>query len=227
MSSATSSAINEAFCVDRSQVSSTARSQPAAKLTVKPTTRQLAARFQTKCTANTLRANNQKNHMQAYRRSGVVRAVAEETTDAPEAPAGLDPKKEQRFGFVIANAKFMLDEEEHMAEVLRERRRHFTEKDRPMDFFVVPEPAWIEDLPDSVKARLGRPAAAIVSTDLPWITFMKIRLDKVYAAECDSTLEQMTASAADVPEEFKEDKDWSAVPYSKYRSGWWNMFVRK
>ena len=39
-----------------------------------------------------------------------------------------------------------------------------------MDFFIVTEPAWIEQLPADVKGRLGRPAAAIVSTDLTWIT---------------------------------------------------------
>lgn len=40
-----------------------------------------------------------------------------------------------------------------------------------MDFFIVTEPAWIEQLPADVKGRLGRPAAAIVSTDLTWITY--------------------------------------------------------
>jgi hypothetical protein len=39
-----------------------------------------------------------------------------------------------------------------------------------MDFFIVTEPKWIEQLPADVKKRLGRPAAAIVSTDLTWIT---------------------------------------------------------
>eukprot|EP00959_Pyramimonas_sp_CCMP1952_P208609 4363956-Pyramimonas_sp.AAC.1 len=84
----------------------------------------------------------------------------------------------QRWGYVIANAKFMLDDEEHLAELLRERRRMFTEKEREMDFFIVPEPAWIDALPANVKSKLGRPAAAIVSTDLTWITFMKLRLDQ-------------------------------------------------
>lgn len=36
----------------------------------------------------------------------------------------------QRWGYVIANAKFLLNDEEHLAELLRERRRMFKEKVR-------------------------------------------------------------------------------------------------
>uniref|UniRef100_A0A7S0N3W3 Uncharacterized protein n=1 Tax=Pyramimonas obovata TaxID=1411642 RepID=A0A7S0N3W3_9CHLO len=129
----------------------------------------------------------------------------------------------QRWGYVIANAKFMLDEEEHLAELLRERRRMFTEKEREVDFFIVPEPAWVDALPADVKSRLGRPAAAIVSTDLTWITFMKLRLDKVYKGEMDAMMKDALAVSGDVGEFGSPDK-WTA-PYTKYQAGWWKVFL--
>ena len=76
----------------------------------------------------------------------------------------------KEFSFVIANAKFLLDEEEHLAEVLRERRRFFNESGREMDFWVVPEPIFLEQMPEITK-KLARPAAAVVSTDHTWITY--------------------------------------------------------
>ena len=52
------------------------------------------------------------------------------------------------FGFVIANAKFMLLDEEHMVEVLRERKRVFQEKNEERDFWIVPEPKFLDAMPD-------------------------------------------------------------------------------
>lgn len=133
----------------------------------------------------------------------------------------------QRWGYVIANAKFMLDEEEHLAEVLRERRRMFNEKDREIDFFVVPEPAWIDALPADVKSKLRRPAAAIVSTDLTWITFLKLRLDKVYKGEMEAMMKDalaMSGPIGDFGETTRTSDKWTA-PYTKYQEGWWNVFV--
>ena len=77
----------------------------------------------------------------------------------------------QEFSFVVANARFLLDEEEHLAEVLRERRRFFKEQGKKRDFWVVPEPAFLSEMPE-VTAKLARPAAAVVSTDHEWITYV-------------------------------------------------------
>jgi len=135
--------------------------------------------------------------------------------------------EEQRWGYVIANAKFMLDDEEHLAELLRERRRMFTEKEREMNFYIVPEPAWIEALPADVKARLGRPAAAVMSTDLTWINFLKLRLDKVYKGEMDAKMKDSLASGgAESVGKFGGPRGgtWNA-PYTKYSEGWWKVFL--
>ena len=90
----------------------------------------------------------------------------EATQDVEEEVQGV-----QEFSFVVANARFLLDEEEHLAEVLRERRRFFKEQGKKRDFWVVPEPAFLSEMPE-VTAKLARPAAAVVSTDHEWITYV-------------------------------------------------------
>eukprot|EP00238_Polyblepharides_amylifera_P012669 CAMPEP_0196589556 /NCGR_PEP_ID=MMETSP1081-20130531/63907_1 /TAXON_ID=36882 /ORGANISM="Pyramimonas amylifera, Strain CCMP720" /LENGTH=212 /DNA_ID=CAMNT_0041912399 /DNA_START=71 /DNA_END=706 /DNA_ORIENTATION=+ len=126
--------------------------------------------------------------------------------------------EEQRWGYVIANAKFLLFEEEHLAELLRERKRMFNEKEREIDFFIVTEPAWLDALPEKIKSNLGRPAAAIVTTDLTWNTFMKLRLDCVHKGEFDAMMKDALASS-DTVGEFKPPSTWTA-PYNQYQQGW-------
>lgn len=74
-----------------------------------------------------------------------------------------------KYYFVIANAKFMLDEEEHFQEQLFERRRYYGERNKEQDYWLVVEPKFLDSFPD-FKKRLGRPAVALVSTNGPWIT---------------------------------------------------------
>lgn len=73
------------------------------------------------------------------------------------------------YHFLVANAKFMLDEEEHFQELMRERLRKFGEDGRQQDFWLVIEPTFLQAFPD-YKQRLNRPAVALVSTDSVWIT---------------------------------------------------------
>ena len=73
---------------------------------------------------------------------------------------------------VVANAEFMLHDvqNEAFAEQLRERRRLLLERDTEVNFFLVSEPAWLDELfPDQAK-QVGRPCVALVSTDKQWIT---------------------------------------------------------
>ncbi|RRT36778.1 hypothetical protein B296_00057733 [Ensete ventricosum] len=78
-------------------------------------------------------------------------------------------EKPRRYYFVVANAKFMLDEEEHFKELLDERHRNFGERNREQDFWLVVEPKFLDRFPGITK-RLNRPAVALVSTDGPWMT---------------------------------------------------------
>ena len=83
------------------------------------------------------------------------------------------------YHFVAASEAF-LTEEEPLEEVLRERERNYGEKNRPIDFWLVRRPAFLE-APElaGMAATVPRPAAAVVSTDASFITFMKLRLEFV------------------------------------------------
>ncbi|XVF13733.1 hypothetical protein REPUB_Repub08aG0233100 [Reevesia pubescens] len=137
----------------------------------------------------------------------------------------LSPEKQQakKYYFVVANAKFMLDEEEHFKELLFERLRNYGERNKEQDFWLVIEPKFLEKFPDITK-RLRRPAVALVSTNGPWITFMKLRLDRVLSDSYETeSLEEALASNPTTLE-FEKPENWVA-PYSKYEFGWWEPFL--
>ncbi|XP_039033179.1 uncharacterized protein LOC120169011 [Hibiscus syriacus] len=137
----------------------------------------------------------------------------------------LSPEKKQaqKYHFVVANAKFMLDEEEHFKELLFERLRYNGEHDKEQDFWLVIEPKFLDNFPDITK-RLRRPAVALVSTNGPWITFMKLRLDRVLSDsyEADSLEEALASNPTKL--EFEKPENWVA-PYAKYEFGWWGPFL--
>lgn len=80
-----------------------------------------------------------------------------------------ETEEKKTYHFVVANAKFMLDEEEHFQEQLSERVRLFEERNQEQDFWLVIEPKFLDKFP-SITKRLKRPAVALVSTNGPWIT---------------------------------------------------------
>ncbi|XAR58816.1 hypothetical protein NMG60_11014365 [Bertholletia excelsa] len=128
-----------------------------------------------------------------------------------------------KYYFVVANAKFMLDEEEHFKELMYERLRNYGERNKEQDFWLVIEPKFLDKFPNITK-RLKRPAVALVSTNGPWITFMKLRLDRVLqeSYEADSLEEALASNPANL--EFEKPDKWVA-PYAKYEFGWWEPFL--
>lgn len=89
----------------------------------------------------------------------------------------------QTYYYVVASQKFLI-EEEPLEEVLRERTRHYQEKNKEIDFWLVKQPAFLE-VPAlaEVKAKCPQPAAAIISTDASFITWLKLRLEYVSKGE--------------------------------------------
>lgn len=83
------------------------------------------------------------------------------------------------YHFVAASERFLV-EEEPLEEVLRERVRNYGETGKAIDFWLVKRPAFL-DSPGlaGVAAAVPRPAAAVVSTDEKFITFLKLRLEFV------------------------------------------------
>lgn len=89
----------------------------------------------------------------------------------------------QTYYYVLASQKFLL-EEEPLDEVLRERRRHYQEQEKEIDFWLVKQPAFLES-PElaATKARCPHPAAAVISTDKTLTTWLKLRLEYVITGE--------------------------------------------
>ena len=87
------------------------------------------------------------------------------------------------YYYVLASQRFLL-EEEQIEEVLKERTRHYQEQEKDIDFWLVPQPAFL-DAPElaSVKAECPRPAVAIVSTNSQFITWLRLRLEFVLTGE--------------------------------------------
>jgi hypothetical protein len=83
------------------------------------------------------------------------------------------------YHFIAASEAF-LTVEEPLEEVLRERVRNYGEQGKTIDFWLVRQPRFLE-APElaSVAGSVPRPAAAVVSTDEKFITFLKLRLEFV------------------------------------------------
>ena len=97
------------------------------------------------------------------------------------------------YHFVAASEAF-LTEEEPLEEVLRERVRNYGEQGKTIDFWLVRRPAFVEDPALAAQlAAVPRPAAAVVSTDEKFITFLKLRLEFVAKG-------QFEAPTAAIPE---------------------------
>ena len=89
----------------------------------------------------------------------------------------------QTYFYVLASQKFLL-EEEPLEEVLKERRRHYQEQEKTLDFWLVKQPAFV-DSPGfaDIKAKCPQPCAAIISTDKTFVTWLRLRLEYVITGE--------------------------------------------
>jgi hypothetical protein len=103
------------------------------------------------------------------------------------------------YHFVAASERFLC-EEEPLDEVLRERVRHYGETGKEIDFWLVRRPAFLDapELSGSLPT-LPKPAAAVISTDAKFITFLKLRLEFVATGSFEApsaTIGDPLASAA-------------------------------
>lgn len=87
------------------------------------------------------------------------------------------------YYFVLASQRFLI-EEEPLEEVLQERTRDYLEKQKEIDFWLVKQPAFLE-APEmqETKNKCPQPAAAIISTNSQFITWLKLRLEFVITGE--------------------------------------------
>lgn len=100
------------------------------------------------------------------------------------------------YHYVLASKKFMLDDEP-THEIIKERNRDYHSKEKAIDFWVIEQPAFL-DAPElaALKAQVPQPAAAIVSTDKSFITWLKLRLEFVAIGEVPVSVSDPLASHA-------------------------------
>ena len=173
------------------------------------------------------KARVSRTGIKARRAASVRRSVRAAATAEASADTAASASGTKKFYFCIANADFMLNDEnnEHFPEVLRERRRFYRETSKEQDFWVVPNPSFLDAMPDVAK-KVRQPCVAVVTTDKVWNDFIKLRLDRVYkgaiegnAEECLASKSLIAADAFAAPDPAK----WTA-PYNKYAPGWWEAF---
>jgi hypothetical protein len=100
------------------------------------------------------------------------------------------------YYFLAASHKF-LTEEDPVDEVLKERTRHYQEQEKEIDFWLVSQPAFL-DAPEvaDIKAKCPQPAAAVVSTDKTFITWLKLRLEYVAVGSFEAPTEAIPDALA-------------------------------
>eukprot|EP00887_Chlorella_sp_A99_P002509 scaffold6.g2509.t1 len=159
------------------------------------------------------------------------RAVPAVTTKAAAAEApvqGTVVNGKAHWYAVVASAEFFFNDvqNEPFAEQLREKKRFYDEQGKEADFFLAVEPAWLQARYPEVAKRCRRPAVALLSPDKAWMTFMKVRLDRVLWVDLgELTVDEAAKSTAEVPK-FPPPEKWIA-PYAPYAWGWWEVFQRK
>jgi len=88
-----------------------------------------------------------------------------------------------KYFFVAASEKF-LTVEEPIEEILKERVRNYKENNKEIDFWLLKNPSFLQTTQFAeLKAKIPSPAAAILSTDKKFITFLKLRLEFVAVGE--------------------------------------------
>lgn len=99
----------------------------------------------------------------------------------------------QTHYYILASQRFLC-EEEPLDEVLKERTRNYHESEKQIDFWLVKQPAFLE-APEmkEIKAKCPQPAAAIISTNKQFITWLKLRLEFVITGE-------FTAPSSSIPD---------------------------
>ncbi len=90
------------------------------------------------------------------------------------------------YHYVLASQKFLF-EEEPFEEIIKERVRHYKEKNQEIDFWVVKQPAFLE-APEmkEIKAKCPQPSVAVITTKKQMATWLKLRLEYVLVGEFDA-----------------------------------------
>lgn len=100
------------------------------------------------------------------------------------------------YYYVVASDRFML-QEEPTHEIFTERLRNYQENEKEVDFWLIQQPAFLEQPTfAAINVQVPKPAAAIVSKNKSFIIWLKLRLEFVITGEfqSDEAIDQVVAS---------------------------------
>jgi hypothetical protein len=90
------------------------------------------------------------------------------------------------YYYLVASQKFLF-EEEPLEEVFKERIRDYGDKGKAIDFWQLKQPAFLDSPAFAeIKAKTPQPAAAIVSLNESFITWLKLRLEYVVTGQFEA-----------------------------------------
>lgn len=97
----------------------------------------------------------------------------------------------QTYYYVLASQKFLL-EEEPFQEVLNERYRYYKEHNKEIDFWLVKQPAFLESSSmTQVKEKCPKPSVAVISTNVNFINWLKLRLEYVLTGHFEAPSDEI------------------------------------
>nr|YP_008965621.1 conserved hypothetical plastid protein [Porphyridium purpureum]BAO23597.1 conserved hypothetical plastid protein [Porphyridium purpureum] len=95
-----------------------------------------------------------------------------------------------KYYFAAASKKFFL-EEEPIEEVLRERTNYYNSINKPIDFWLLVDPDFLNSKELSyVQLRIKKPSAVIISTNPVFINWIKLRVSYVLTGEIEKDVLQ-------------------------------------
>lgn len=87
-----------------------------------------------------------------------------------------------KYYFILATKEFLF-EIEPVEEVLRERAHYYSSRNKQVDFWILPSPeflnAYASELKELTKNNSNENLVAIVSTDVDFIYWLKLRYQNV------------------------------------------------
>lgn len=104
-----------------------------------------------------------------------------------------------KYHFILATKEFLF-EIEPVEEVLRERAHYYTTKNKVVDFWVLPSPKFVTPYLNEVKKLVNNinpdNLVAIVSTDVDFIYWLKLRYQNVISGSFNAPSEKINQPLA-------------------------------
>jgi len=97
-----------------------------------------------------------------------------------------------KYYFAIASQDFLL-KEEPVEEILRERINYYNNINKPIDFWLVTNPLFINKPEMTISEKqIKKPIVAIISYNPKFIDWLKLRLGFVFTGQLTIPIDKMT-----------------------------------